>query len=151
MNPDDASVAADAPTVPPPIGSDASPPPPPPPPPMTNAVLINDCAPNDAPAYTLRISPDPLVCMLTPPGTFDEITVWKNVPAGFGIVDVTPGMNGDARVCTNGTCTPALSAQIMFSVIISTEVRGTYVIKTMDGARTGKFDGVRCNNPAMCG
>lgn len=152
MTPDDAAVA-DAPTVQPPIGSDASPPPPPPPPPppMTNAVLINDCAPNDGPAYVLRVGPDPLTCTPSQTGTFDEITVWSNVPAGFGMVNVTSGKNGMTRVCNGSTCTDGVAANISFTVITSTEVRGNYSIKVAPMAHNGTFVGKRCNNMAMCG
>lgn len=150
MNPDDAGMSEDAfVAVPTPTASDASMPPPPA---LTNSIVVNDCAPNDGPAYDLRIGlPHALFCTPNQMGTFDEITVWKSVPAGFGIVDVTPGMNGEVRTCTNSVCTPALSARIMFTVIISTEVRGTYSIKTANGTRTGNFDAKRCNNTAMCG
>ena len=37
------------------------------------------------------------------------------------------------------------------SVAISTEVRGTYSIKTMNGVRSGSFTAKRCNKMAMCG
>jgi hypothetical protein len=117
-------------------------------------VIINDCAPNDGPAFRLRVTQGGVSdCTLTPPmGSYDEITAWQSLPMSAVATSVVVGKNGEARSCVMGKCTDGVSATIQLKMINANLATGVYTIVFPNAsAKMGTFAAVLCTNPAMCG
>jgi hypothetical protein len=154
MGSDDAAVTPDATTTAPMPTPGPTPTQPPPDPPnvQVNAVILNDCAPNDGPAFRLVAGSETLQCALGPNLTADEIIVWKSAPTKAAKFAVSVPSSGVARVCTKGMCVDAATATLEVTMVTQTLIIGTYQLPMKNPATMGRsFVAKKCNNSAMCG
>ena len=78
--------------------------------------IRSSCAPTDAPAIAITLTPEPSTCKRTA-GPYASFAIWRGLPIHAGqVVEFGPGSNAGsaARCAKEGDCKLAQSATIVF-------------------------------------
>ena len=117
--------------------------------------IRSSCAPTDAPAIAITLTPEPSTCKRTT-GPYASFAIWRGLPIHAGqVVEFGPGSNAGsaARCAKEGDCKLAQSATIVFdSYEERSGAKGHYEMGFKGGETlTGSFEVKWCEERVICG
>ena len=117
--------------------------------------IRSSCAPTDAPAIAITLTPEPSTCKRTA-GPYASFAIWRGLPIHAGqVVEFGPGSNAGsaARCAKEGDCKLAQSATIVLdSYEERSGAKGHYEMNFKGGETLkGSFEVKWCEERVICG
>jgi hypothetical protein len=117
--------------------------------------IRSSCAPTDAPAIAITLTPERSGCKRTS-GPYASFAIWRGLPIHAGqVVEFGPGSNaGSAAQCTKeGECKLAQSATIVFDTYEERAGATGHYEMSFKGRETltGTFEVKWCEERVICG
>ncbi len=122
-------------------------------------IVFRSCAPNDGPAYTFQVGPNPSCNPTSTTFNAAVITVWSPFPLGAGTFTVGDGSfasGSSAFACPqpNAPCVQASGGTLVLTEFVDgTSASGSYTLSLPDGttASASFTKATFCPNAEVCG